>query len=272
MFDLDYLTQRLTFTRHPDTRDPTLIKGYAPTFTGDVHEVAVETSEPLAAELDAFLAVARGGVAPMVGVEDGLWAVAIAEPCSRPRPSTRRSSSPGSPPAWSPPDGCQAPSTDARPRTRIVEAQPGLLGARRLRARTRGRVHARAGAVRPAVDGRAGHGRHGRGRRRRQDGPAARRAVRLPRLACHRGRHRPARGRLDQRRPQPRRRAGHRRDVAAPRPADGCARREARPRPRRRTSSSSSSRSCSTRTDGRTTARWMRRSPRCAAGSMRARP
>ena len=79
MFDLDYLTQRLTFTRHPDTAHPTMIKGYAPTFTGDVHEVPVNSAEPLAAELDAFLAVARGGVAPMVSAEDGLWAVAVAD-------------------------------------------------------------------------------------------------------------------------------------------------------------------------------------------------
>ncbi len=79
MFDLDYLTQRLTFTKHPDVAKPTLIKGYAPTFTGDVHEVAVNSSEPLAAELDAFIAVARGGVAPMVSAEDGLWAVAVAD-------------------------------------------------------------------------------------------------------------------------------------------------------------------------------------------------
>jgi predicted dehydrogenase len=79
MFDLDYLTQRLTFTKHPDVANPTLIKGYAPTFTGDVHEVAVNSSEPLAAELDAFIAVARGGVAPMVSAEDGLWAVAVAD-------------------------------------------------------------------------------------------------------------------------------------------------------------------------------------------------
>ena len=78
MFELDYLTQRLTFTKHPDIANPTLIKGYAPMFTGDVLELAVETSEPLAAELGAFLAVARGGVAPMVDVEDGLWAVAVA--------------------------------------------------------------------------------------------------------------------------------------------------------------------------------------------------
>jgi predicted dehydrogenase len=79
MFELDYLTQRLTFTRHTDTTNPTLIKGYAPTFTGDVHEVPVDSAEPLAAELDAFIAVARGGVAPMVDAEDGLWAVAIAD-------------------------------------------------------------------------------------------------------------------------------------------------------------------------------------------------
>ena len=79
MFDLDYLTQRLAFTRHPDTAHPTLIKGYAPTFAGDVTEIAVASSEPLAAELDAFLAVARGGVAPIVDVEDGVWAVAIAD-------------------------------------------------------------------------------------------------------------------------------------------------------------------------------------------------
>lgn len=79
MFDLDYLTQRLTFTRHPDTSRPTFIKGYAPTFNGDVVEVPLTTAEPLAEELDAFIAVARGGVAPMVGAEDGLWAVAIAD-------------------------------------------------------------------------------------------------------------------------------------------------------------------------------------------------
>lgn len=79
MFELDYLTQRLTFTRHSDTSRPTMIKGYAPTFSGDVLEVPLTTAEPLAEELDAFLAVARGGVAPMVGAEDGLWAVAIAD-------------------------------------------------------------------------------------------------------------------------------------------------------------------------------------------------
>lgn len=78
-FDLDYLTQRLMFTRHPDTAHPTLIRGYAPTFSGDIHEVAIESAEPLAAQLDSFVNVVRDGVRPVVGAEDGLWAVAIAD-------------------------------------------------------------------------------------------------------------------------------------------------------------------------------------------------
>ena len=56
MFELDYLTQRLTFTRATDTTNPRLIGGYAPTFEGEVVELPVATGEPLAAELDAFLA------------------------------------------------------------------------------------------------------------------------------------------------------------------------------------------------------------------------
>jgi predicted dehydrogenase len=79
MFDLDYLTQRLTFTRHADTANPTLIRGYAPTFSGDVYEVPVSNLEPLAAEVDAFLDVIRDRTAPTVDAEDGLWAVAIAD-------------------------------------------------------------------------------------------------------------------------------------------------------------------------------------------------
>jgi predicted dehydrogenase len=79
MFDLDYLSQRLTFTRQPDTSQPTLIHGYAPTFTGSIQEVAVNSTEPLRAELDSFLAVIRTGASPEVDVEDGVWAVAIAD-------------------------------------------------------------------------------------------------------------------------------------------------------------------------------------------------
>jgi len=78
MFELDYLTQRLTFTRATDTTNPHLIRGYAPTFEGEVVDVSVPSSEPLAAELDAFLAVVRDGGRPIVDAEDGLWAVAVA--------------------------------------------------------------------------------------------------------------------------------------------------------------------------------------------------
>jgi predicted dehydrogenase len=78
MFELDYLTQRLTFTRASDTTNPRLIGGYAPTFEGDIVELPVASGEPLAAEIDAFLRVVREGGRPIVDAEDGLWAVAIA--------------------------------------------------------------------------------------------------------------------------------------------------------------------------------------------------
>jgi UDP-N-acetylglucosamine 3-dehydrogenase len=78
MFELDYLTQRLTFTRATDTTNPRLIGGYAPTFEGDVAELPVLSGEPLAAEIEAFLQVVREGGRPLVDAEDGLWAVAIA--------------------------------------------------------------------------------------------------------------------------------------------------------------------------------------------------
>jgi len=77
-FELDYLTQRLTFTRQPDVTQPTLIGGYAPTFAAEVREVVVPRGEPLAAQLESFVAVARGEIAPIVNAEDALWAVATA--------------------------------------------------------------------------------------------------------------------------------------------------------------------------------------------------
>ncbi|HET9436058.1 MAG TPA: Gfo/Idh/MocA family oxidoreductase [Candidatus Limnocylindrales bacterium] len=78
MFELDYLTQRLTFTQATDTTNPRLIGGYAPTFEGDVAELTVPAVEPLALEHDAFLTVVREGGRPEVDAEDGLWAVGIA--------------------------------------------------------------------------------------------------------------------------------------------------------------------------------------------------
>jgi predicted dehydrogenase len=77
MFELDYLTQRLTFTRS-DVGHPQMIGGYAPTFTGEVAELPVANAEPLGAELDAFIEVIREGSAPVVSAVDGLWAVAVA--------------------------------------------------------------------------------------------------------------------------------------------------------------------------------------------------
>jgi predicted dehydrogenase len=77
MFELDYLTQRLAFTS-ADVGSPTIIDGYATTFEGNVVDVEVASREPLAAELDAFLAIARDGGRPVVDGIDGLWALAIA--------------------------------------------------------------------------------------------------------------------------------------------------------------------------------------------------
>ena len=77
MFELDYLTQRLTFTKS-DLAHPQLIAGYAPTFTGDVLEIEVQTHEPLRAQLDAFVRSVRTGERPYVDGEDGAWAVRIA--------------------------------------------------------------------------------------------------------------------------------------------------------------------------------------------------
>jgi predicted dehydrogenase len=77
MFELDYLTQKLTFTR-ANVELPQIIGGYATTFTGDVAEIPVVSVEPLKAQLDEFVRVLRTGDRPYVDGEDGLWAVALA--------------------------------------------------------------------------------------------------------------------------------------------------------------------------------------------------
>jgi predicted dehydrogenase len=77
MFELDYLTQRLTFTRSNVER-PQMIGGYATTFSGDVAEIPIQNVEPLRAQLDEFVRVLRTGERPYVDGEDGLWAVAMA--------------------------------------------------------------------------------------------------------------------------------------------------------------------------------------------------
>ena len=77
MFELDYLTQRLTFTKS-DLAHSELIAGYATTFSGDVLEIEVAVHEPLKAQLDAFVRSIRTGERPYVDGEDGAWAVRIA--------------------------------------------------------------------------------------------------------------------------------------------------------------------------------------------------
>ena len=79
MFELDYLSQRLTFTRGADVTKPVLIDGYAPTFAGDTVELPVAGGEPLAAELTDFIDVIRRGGEPKVGADDGRVAVALAD-------------------------------------------------------------------------------------------------------------------------------------------------------------------------------------------------
>jgi predicted dehydrogenase len=79
MFELDYLTQRLTFARATDTTQPRLIGGYAPTFESDVVELRVATGEPLVAELEAFIRTVRDGGRPVVDAADGRWAVVLAD-------------------------------------------------------------------------------------------------------------------------------------------------------------------------------------------------
>ncbi len=78
MFELDFLTQRLTFTRSSELTNPRLIAGYAPTFAGEVAELPVSNEEPLLAELEAFIHVVRTGDRPMVDADDGRWAVVLA--------------------------------------------------------------------------------------------------------------------------------------------------------------------------------------------------
>jgi predicted dehydrogenase len=78
MFELDYLTQQLTFTRLPADARPELIAGYAPTFEGETEVIPVESAEPLRSELISFGRVVRERIDPEVRAEDGLWAVALA--------------------------------------------------------------------------------------------------------------------------------------------------------------------------------------------------
>ncbi len=78
MFQVDYLSQTLTFTRGAAELSPTYLDGYAPTFAGETVQLPVTPAEPLRRELDAFFdAIRSDGPAAIPGA-DGLWAVALA--------------------------------------------------------------------------------------------------------------------------------------------------------------------------------------------------
>ena len=259
MFELDYLTQRLTFTRRRTSSSPRLIAGYAPTFEGDVVELPVATGEPLAAELDAFLARRPRRAA---GRSSTSRTACGPSPSPRaPRGRRRR------------PAGRPSTLREAAPRMSIADrptrsAQP----ARRLDRRCRARA-CRHGAARPVAPwtGEPGTAGHGRGRRCRQDGPAAGGPVRLARLVRDRRRHRPGAsstsindGPLARRRgagPRRARRARPTPPAGCARPLDGAAA-AARGRRRRADRAGHARR----RASSRTTATWMPRSGSIAPG------
>ena len=77
MFRVDFLSQRLTFTRGAVKLSPTYLDGYAPMFAGETLTMPVRPAEPLRQELDAFIeAVWAGGPAPVDGY-DGLRALEL---------------------------------------------------------------------------------------------------------------------------------------------------------------------------------------------------
>ena len=79
MFELDYVTQRLTFARSGTAGHRGPIGRDGQTVEGDLIELPVPTGEPLAAELASFVRVVRDGSQPLVDVTDGRWAVILAD-------------------------------------------------------------------------------------------------------------------------------------------------------------------------------------------------
>ena len=78
MFDVDYLSQALHFTRGRDDLAPTYLDGYAPMIRGERRSLPVAPGEPLRRELDAFFAAVRDGGPAAVTGEEGVRAVALA--------------------------------------------------------------------------------------------------------------------------------------------------------------------------------------------------
>ena len=79
MFQVDYLTQSLTFTRGAAVLSPSYHGGYAAMFEGDTVTIEVDQAEPLKRELDAFFASVRDGIPAQVTGEDGLTALTVAK-------------------------------------------------------------------------------------------------------------------------------------------------------------------------------------------------
>ena len=80
MFELDYLTQRLTFTRSTDTTNAAAHRrATRRPSRATSSSCRSRRGEPLAAELEAFLTVVRDGGRPVVDAEDGRWAVFLAD-------------------------------------------------------------------------------------------------------------------------------------------------------------------------------------------------
>ena len=217
LFELDYLTQRLTFARASDMTNPRLIGGYAPTFSGEIEVIPVDNGEPLVAELEAFIRLARAGGPPVVGRRGRPLG------CGHRRRHASGRAASGGRSNWRPHEHPRDPADRPEP-------------ARRLDRPATQPVPPRAGAPGLAVDRRARDRRDRRGRRGGEDGPAAGRPVREPRLVGHRGRHRPRGRRRHQRRTVARRRRTRTRRArdARPTPPVACERRWTGPRRRER--------------------------------------
>ena len=78
MFQVDYLSQSLTFTRGAASLAPTYLDGYAPTFVGETVALPIVPAEPLRRELDAFFSAVRSAGPAAITGEEGLWALKLA--------------------------------------------------------------------------------------------------------------------------------------------------------------------------------------------------
>ena len=219
MFELDYLTQRLTFTR-ADTGSPHDHRRLRDDVRGQRRRR--RDRQPRAARRRARRVPGRGPRRRPPGRRRGRRAVGRRDRHEPPRRRRERPAGrPGRPsrPASAPMTITDRPSSSA-----------SLLGGS-ITLPEQPCVHEPARPV-DAVDRRARDRRDRDGRRRRQDGPAAGRPVRVARLVGRRGRRQPRRRRRDQRRPVARgggARSGRaRRRRARGRPAPGDHRRRGR--------------------------------------------